>query len=149
MSTKVSVTIERQVTQFGYCSFSTEHETDIVEKWLVQNESSEWENEIDNWEDSYTDKTWLDSTDYQECEGDDDCEFDDEIQEWKNEHSVSLNVFFKSGCDVDLISKFIHDNKESFNSITNKDWVEELTEDEKDVFSKLQQIVKLNSKSTK
>ena len=149
MSTKVSVTIERQVTQFGYCSFSTEHETDIVEKWLVQNESSEWENEIDNWYDSYTDKTWLDSTDYQECEGDDDCEFDDEIQKWKEKHTVSLNHFFHSGCPVELIGQFIFENKESFNSITNKDWVEELTEDEKKVFSKLQQIVKLNSKSTK
>ena len=77
MSTKVSVTIERQVTQFGYCSFSTEHETDIVEKWLVQNESSEWENEIDNWEDSYTDKTFIDSTEYQEGEGYGNCDYDD------------------------------------------------------------------------
>ena len=149
MSTKVILIIEREVCQFGDCSFSTEHETDLVEKWIIQKGSDKWEGEIDNWEDSYTEKTHLDSTDYREGDGYGNCDYDDEIQEWKDEQSVDMNVFFSSGCEVQLITNFINENEKLFNSITNKDWVEELTEDEKDVFSKLQQIVKLNSKSTK
>ena len=52
-----------------------------------------------------------------------------------------MNVFFSSGCEVQLITNFINENEKLFNSITKKEWVEDLTEDEKDVFSKLQQIV--------
>ena len=59
------------------CSFSTEHETDLVEKWIIQKGSDKWEGEIDNWEDSYTEKTHLDSTDYREGDGYGNCDYDD------------------------------------------------------------------------
>ncbi len=57
MTTRVDIRIERECTQYGEYSFSTRHNPDIVEKWLLANDGAnngdDIANEIQYWDESY------------------------------------------------------------------------------------------------
>ena len=149
MSTKVSMCVERTVEQIGHFEFSTEHKSDIVEKWLVymgkDKRDHEFENEIEYWDDNYSkdEETYASIDSIDEGEGNDYCTFDNEIQRWIDENTVDMNLIFSSGCDIQKITDFIKKNEELYNSLSKKKVVSDLTEDEKEVFYGLRKIAGL------
>ena len=148
MTTRVDIRIERECTQYGEYSFSTRHNPDIVEKWLLANDGAnngdDIANEIQYWDDTYNEKVYIDSSDYHEGEGDEYCNYDNEIQRWMDANTVDMNLIFSSGCDIQKITDFIKKNEELYNSLSKKKMVTDLTDDEKDVFYGLREIAGLS-----
>ena len=147
MTNRVDLTLERTTRLVCETSFSTNHDTDLVEKWLNTREPMHWDGEFDEnlWdEDGNGDYPTLDYAEVNEGGGDDeDCDYDDQIQEWIDENTVDMNQIFSSGCEVQKITDFIKKNEKLFNTLTKKKLVEELTEDEKEVFYELREIAGL------
>ena len=144
MSNRVNLGVERTVTESGYYSFSTKHDTDLVDKWLEEEGSDCWDGEIDHWENQQNENSFIDSIDVDEGEGDDShCYYDDKIQKWKDTVIIDMNLIFSSGCEIQKITDFIKENETLFISLTKKKWEWELTEDEKKVFNKLKEIVRI------
>ena len=109
MSNQINVNVERTVTEWGGYRFSSEHDPDLVEKWIDDKGSNCWD--IDNWETTYEQDSFIESVDVSEGDGDYHCHHDDEIQKWKDENTLDMNQIFSSGCDVQLITNFINENK--------------------------------------
>ena len=144
MSSKVTLGIERSVIEIGYCSFSTNHDHDLVDKWVEEKGSDYWEGDVDEWVEQYTDKTCFDNDgDFQGGQGDEHCPYDDHIQKWIDEVKIDMNLIFSSGCEIQKITDFIKENEMIFNSMTKKKWEWELTEEEKLIFFKLRKLVGL------
>ena len=101
MSNKINVCVHRNVSQSGQYSFSTNHDTDLVDKWLDDGESDCWEGRIDYWDNTCLENSTIEDTDVYEGEGDDNCPYDDDIQKWKDEYSIDMNLIF----EVDVKSR--------------------------------------------
>ena len=162
MTNRINLHLKRTLDQYSDFSFSTEHDTDLVDKWLKETPEEldkylmnpinlEWETD---WDDPYQEDYRICHFDFNNNSGeeeDDDYDnhpyFDETIKTWKIEQTIDMNLIFSSECEVQKITDFINENDKLFKSITKKNLVDELTEDEKKVWFELQQIVKLNSKS--
>jgi len=144
MTNRVDLNLERTTVQSGEYSFSTNHDTDLVEKWLKTTDVDMWEGVVENWDDEEEECPKVTYVSVDEGEGDDeDCDYDDQIQNWIDENTVDMNQIFSSGCDVMKITDFIKKNEKLFNTLTKKKLVEELTEDEKKVFYELRGLAGL------
>ena len=155
MSTKVSMCVERQVEQVGYFEFSTKHSPEVIEKWIISKDFTEkrdnkFENDIDDWENNSSTETFSYVDSFEEGEGDDYCKYDDDITRWFDATNrtmyalkMDMNSIFSSGCDIQKITDFIKKNEELYNSLSKKEVITDLTEDEKDVFYGLREIAGL------
>jgi len=144
MTNSVNLILERTTRQVCETSFSTNHDTDLVEKWL---KTMDWDGEFDDnlWDDEDTEYPTLDYSEVCEGGGDDeDCDYDDQIQRWMDANTVDMNLIFSSGCDIQKITDFIKKNEELYNSLSKKKMVTDLTDDEKDVFYGLREIAGLS-----
>ena len=154
MTNRVNLQLMRTVDQYSGFSFSTKHDTDLVDRWLKDNpeqvegilgEPLDWEES--SWEDPYDYKMYSFDFNNSDCEVEEDYDnhpyYDKDIQKWKIEQTIDMNLIFSSGCEVQKITDFINENDKLFKSITKKNLVDELTEDEKKVFFELKQIVGL------
>ena len=138
MSNQINVNVERTVTEWGGYRFSSEHDPDLVEKWIDDKGSNCWD--IDNWETTYEQDSFIESVDVSEGDGDYHCHHDDEIQKWKDENTLDMNQIFSSGCDVQLITNFINENENLFNSLCKKNCLSEMTLEEQKVFKNLKKL---------
>ena len=154
MTNRVNLQLMRTVNQYSSFSFSTKHDTDLVDRWLKDTPEEverllenphDWEES--SWEDPYDYKMY--HFDFNNNEGEEEEDYDNhpyldkDIQKWKIEQTIDMNLIFSSGCEVQKITDFINENDKLFKSITKKNLVDELTEDEKKVFFELKQIVGL------
>ena len=146
MSNSIRLWLTRVCHQNGEYSFSTNHEPDLVRKWLDTTSGDDWVDVCDEMEwnedcDSYE----IDCIDIDAVEDadDEDCDYDRQIQRWIDENNVDMNVIFSSGCEIQKITDFIKKNDKLFNTLTKKELVEDLTEDEKKVFYELKEIAGL------
>ena len=83
MTNKVTLDLVKTIHEQGEFTFSTNHNEEIVEKWLYHDHTIKYrfDNEVE-----FTDMdedTEIESTLYEEVD-DDLCPFDEEIQEWIN-----------------------------------------------------------------
>lgn len=141
MTNSVNLTLDRELIQNGEYSFSTNHDPDVVEKWLKTTDVDMWEGVDVEWNDDYEECPKVTYVSVDEGDGDDeDCDYDDQIQSWIDENTVDMNQIFSSGCEIQKITDFIKKNEKLFNTLTKKELVEELTEDEKKVFYELREI---------
>ena len=155
MTTKVNLHLKRTLDQYSDFSFSTEHDTDLVGRWLkdtpeqldrILDGSHDWEESSYEYPYDYE----MFDFDFNNNVGEEEDDnydnhpyYDEEIKKWKIEQTIDMNLIFSSECEVQKITDFINENDKLFKSITKKNLVDELTEDEKKVFFDLKKIVGL------
>jgi len=81
VSNIVTLDLLKIVTSQGKISFSTKHNPELVDKWLLDKEGYHFEDDVDDW-DEYEQEVSIDYTDVDKGKGDDDCPHDEEIQKW-------------------------------------------------------------------
>jgi len=155
MTTKVNLHLKRTLNHYSGFSFSTKHDTDLVGRWLkdtpeqldrILEDGLDWEES--SYEDPYDyemfDFDFNNNVGEEEDDNYDDYpDYDKDIQKWKDEQTIDMNLIFSSGCEIQKITDFIKENETLFISLTKKKWEWELTEDEKKVFNKLKEIVRI------
>lgn len=155
MTTKVNLQLKRTLDHYCQFSFTTKHDTDLVGMWLKDTPKQldrilglhlDWEESSYEYPYDYNMYSFDFNNNVTE-ENDDNYydypDYDKDIQKWKIEQTIDMNLIFSSGCEVQKITDFINENDKLFKSITKKNLVDELTEDEKKVFFELKQIVGL------
>ena len=155
MTNRINLHLKRTLDQYSDFSFSTEHDTDLVGRWLkdtpeqldrILDGSHDWE------ESSYEYPYDYEMFDFdfnnnvgeeEEDNYDEHPDYDNDIKKWKIEQTIDMNLIFSSECEVQKITDFIKENEKIFIFITKKKWEWELTDVEKKVFFDLKKIVGL------
>lgn len=163
---RVESSASREMHQTASGSFSSTHKPEDIEKWLKQTcadeETSRFDEvfgtENDWWEEDYSNYIEDFEVSFTEEEGEDECEYDEEIQEFideepKRERDAGMNRVAYQLKDlignIDGIKDTTIQLLNDFKKVVKTDDVENLPEEEKKLYQTLNDMTQLSLKFPK